>query len=188
MTQDEKALLMMWSKFSIGLVAALIAVCAPSQAKGPTNSQRNDAHIFEKFKALAGTFVEVEVEGRPAIIEYRLISRGTALTETWIMPAGQYGANGKRELTVFHMDNGVLVATHYCAAGIHPSMILDPESPSGEYNFTARNIANLSSSDQSHNSGFGYTFESDDTVYRSEEWTVSGKKQLSHMRMTRKSD
>lgn len=179
---------MIFSKFSLGLIAAVIAACAPTQAISPVTSQRSDAHIFEKFKALNGTFVEVEVDGQPAIIEYQLISRGTALTETWIMPAGQYGPNGKKELTVFHMDNGVLVATHYCAAGIHPSMILDPESPSGEYNFTPRKISNLSTSDQSHNSGFGYTFEDDDTVYRSEEWTVSGKKQLSHMRMKRQSD
>ncbi len=175
-------------KFSVGLMALLIVGCASAHVRKPAQSMRDDAATFERFKGLAGTFVEVEGEGEPAIIEYRLISRGTALTETWIMPAGQYGPEGKRELTVFHMDNGALVATHYCAAGIHPSMILDPESPEGEYNFIPQRIANLSSASQSHNSGFGYAFEEKGTVYRSEEWTVEGKPIQSFMRMARSSE
>lgn len=150
--------------------------------------QRDDTLVFEEFKKLAGTFQEVEGDGEPAIIEYELISRGTALAETWIMPAGQYGPNGKRELTVFHMDKGVLVATHYCGVGIHPTMILDPDSPAGTHNFIPRSIFNLASPNESHNSAFGYTFEDEDTVYRSEEWTISGQKSLSYLRMVRAED
>ncbi|MEP1143229.1 MAG: hypothetical protein ABJH52_05885 [Henriciella sp.] len=104
------------------------------------------------------------------------------------MPAGQYGPDGKRELTVFHMDNGVLVATHYCGVGVHPTMILGPKSSGGTYNFIPRTIANLESKEQNHNSGFGYSFEDDGTVYRSEQWTISGKRQVSYLRMERDTD
>ncbi len=169
-------------------IAALLNSPSLSAQDAAQSEPQDDAAVFEKFKQLAGTFQEIDVDGAPAIIEYRLISRGNALQETWIMPAGTYGPNGKRELTVFHMDNGVLVATHYCASGIHPTMALDPESPAGTYNFVPRAISNLASTDQSHNSGFGYAFEDEDTVYRSEQWTVDGEDRLSFLRMVRASD
>ena len=172
------------SKSILSVAAFLISGCA--SAGGPDLAMLyNDAAVFEKFKKLEGTFREVKGSGDPAIIEYRLISRGTALTETWIMPKGEYGPNGKQELTVFHMDNGALVATHYCAVGIHPTMILDPNSPPGTYNFIPRHISNLDSPDQSHNSGFGYTFDDENTAHRSEIWTISGEEKESHLTMVR---
>lgn len=175
-------------KRSFFLTAATFGLTAcistPSYAEEASADQEA---AFEQFKKLAGIFVEVEGEGEPARIEYRLISRGTALTETWFMPAGLYGPEGKTELTVFHMDNGALVATHYCASGIHPTMVMDTSSPSGTYNFVPRTISNLASSDQSHNSGFGYTFEGDDIVHRSELWTISGAPSVSYLRMVRSS-
>jgi len=165
----------MLSRLLIGLTALSMTACVSHQEE-ETPVSVDEALVFEEFKKLAGTFLEVEGEGDPAIIKYELISRGTALTETWIMPAGQYGPNGKKELTVFHMDNGALVATHYCAVGIHPTMVLDPDSPSGTYNFIPRQISNLSSPTESHNSAFGYTFEDENTVSRSEQWHISGEK------------
>ncbi|MEM1037783.1 MAG: hypothetical protein AAGI14_13590 [Pseudomonadota bacterium] len=173
-------------RLALGIIGAVfvLAACASAQEKD-NQMKRDDTAIFEDFKALSGTYLEVEGEGEPAIIEYRLISRGTALTETWIMPAGQYGPDGKTELTVFHMDSGVLVATHYCGVGVHPTMVLDPKSPDGTYNFIPRTIANLGSAEQSYNSGFGYTLEDDGTVYRSEQWMISGKRQESYLRMER---
>ncbi len=172
---------------TFGITVLLIS--SPISAREPVQVEsQDDTLAFEKFKQLAGTFKEVEGEGEPAQIEYRLISRGNALEETWIMSGGPDGSDVKRELTVFHMDNGTLVATHYCASGIHPTMVLDPQSPTGTYNFVPRSISNLASDDQSHNSGFGYTFEDEHTVYRSEQWTVSGKYQKSYLRMVRSSE
>ena len=171
------------------IVIAPLLVTACASAGNPEQSiRKDDAVIFEKFKGLAGTFQEVKGEGKPARIEYHLISRGSALTETWHMPAGDYGPNGKEELTVFHMDNGILVATHYCAANIQSTMKLDPESPPGTYNFILHSASNLASPDDSHNSAFGYTFEDENTLYRSEQWTTSGKNTISYLRMIRSAD
>jgi len=177
----------MFSRLAICAALLIITACTPT-LESKAFARGDDALIFEKFKALAGTFVEVEGVGEPATVEYRLISRGTALTETWIMPKSENAPNGGIELTVFHMDNGVLVATHYCAAGINPTMTLAQDSPAGEYNFEPRQIANLSSPDQSHNSGFGYRFEGEDTVFRSEQWTISGEQSTYNLRMVRAPD
>lgn len=167
----------------------MLVLAASVSTNGHAGEVSTDGEVaFERFKKLAGTFVEAEGDGDPARIEYRLISRGTAITETWIMPAGQYGPEGKIEITVFHLDNGALVATHYCASGIHPTMVLDESSPIGTYNFVPRTISNLSSSDQAHNSGFGYSFEGEDIVHRTEQWTISGAPTLSHLRMVRAVD
>lgn len=178
---------MVKSKSLVVLATMLMANCVATETQEHSMNE-DDALAFEEFKKLSGTFLEVEGEGKPARIEYSLISKGTALKERWIMPAGDYGPEGKEELTVFHMDNGVLVATHYCAVGIHPTMVLDPESPSGKYNFIPRTISNLASLDQSHNSAFGYTFEDSRTVLRSEQWTISGETSVSYLRMMRSPD
>jgi len=177
----------MKSRIIAVMAALLITACASSEEKGQY-MLTDEALVFEEFKKLAGTFQEVDSDGAPAIIEYDLISRGTALTETWIMPKGKYGPNGKKELTVFHMDNGSLVATHYCAVGIHPTMILDPDSPAETYNFIPRNVSNLSSPSDNHNTAFGYSFEDENTVYRSEQWQISGESNLSYLKMVRRTD
>ena len=175
------------SRAFVGIAALAITGCA-STAGMEQSMGEDDALVFERFKKLAGTFLEVDAAGEPARIEYRLISRGEALTETWVMPPGEYGSNGKEELTVFHMDNGVLIATHYCATGVHPTMMLDPGGPQGVYNFIPRTISNLSSSDEIHNSAFSYTFVDENTVRRSEQWSGSGPNTTSYLTMVRSPD
>ena len=178
---------MIRSRFIFGMATLLLAACVSVHEKEQPRAE-DDTLVFEKFKKLAGTFLEVDGDGEPARIEYRLISRGTVLTETWIMPADQDGPDSDKELTVFHMDNGVLVATHYCGVGIHPTMVLDPGSPTGTYNFVPRTISNLPSPSESHNSAFGYTFVDENTVNRSEQWTISGENKLSNLKMVRAPD
>lgn len=167
--------------------ALLTSSCTTIKVQNTENHQ-NDGLAFEQFKELAGTFLEVDTDGRPARIEYRLISRGSALTETWFMAPKADGSDSTQELTVFHMNNGALVATHYCAAGAQSTMALKPESPAGEYIFTLQSISNLESPDDAHNSGFGYQFETNDIIHRSERWTKSGKETVTNLTMLRIKD
>lgn len=140
----------------------------------------NHALAFEKMKGFVGTYDEVDEDGKPARIDYTLISRGSALVENWTF------ANGKGEMTVFHMDKGQLVATHYCASGIQSTMILAPITTPGVYNFTLRSATNLPDPAKAHNSGFGYTISDLDTVERTEIWTKEGKESLSKLTMVRR--
>ncbi len=176
---------MVWAPFkALVFLSLLLTACVtPSQ---PENiMQTDDAAIFETFKTLEGVFHEVDTDGTPARIEYRLIARGTALTETWYMPAGQYGPDGKEELTVFHMNNGKLVATHYCGVGIQSTMHLKTDPQTGEHKFLLHSISNLPSPEASHNSGFGYRFDGEDSIQRSEEWMIDGEPSISHLTMVR---
>lgn len=165
------------------LLIASIAVCLtfglPVQSKEPSAATLDHQAIFDSMKTLAGTYYELGEPDSLAQVDYRLISRGSALTETWFMPSG------KEELTVFHMDNGVLVATHYCAAGIQSTMQLVGKSPEDIYQFRLRSATNLPSAEASHNSGFGYRFTDNQQVFRNEIWTTAGKASVSDLILKR---
>lgn len=149
----------------------------------PAATPIDHAAVFEQFKALEGTYEEIGMDGAPARVEYRLISRGTALTETWYMPVG------KEELTVFHMDNGTLVATHYCASNMQSTMTLGPSADGGDqFPFQLRSISNQADPDAAHNSAFGYSFDRHGHIHRSEEWTTGGNAVSEMMSFKRVSD
>lgn len=140
------------------------------------------ALAFEKMKGLVGTYDEVDAESKGARVDYTLISRGSALVENWTF------ASGKGEMTVFHMDNGILIATHYCASGIQSTMKLAPSSTPEVYDFTLRSATNLPNPDRAHNSGFGYTVSNLNRVDRTEIWTSKGEKSKSMITMNRRKD
>lgn len=139
--------------------------------------------VFEKLKTLEGTHYEIDADGRPARVDYEIVARGSVLTETWIM------TDGLKEITVFHMNNGELMATHYCAANIQSTMTLKsvPSSETREYVFVLDAVSNLAAPDLSHNSGFGYTFVDENTVVRTEKWTKSGEDSISELTLLRDS-
>jgi len=170
----------MTHKFVVVALMALamhLGACAQS-APIPANGLDHSG-LFEAMKTLAGTYYENGEAGKIARVDYRLISRGSALTESWSMPSG------KEELTVFHMDNGVLVATHYCAAGIQSTMQLTSKSDDNVYQFRLRSATNLSSPEASHNSGFGYRFADNKQVFRNEIWSTDGRESVSDLVLTR---
>lgn len=102
-------------------------------------------------------------------VAYQLISRGTALTEIWGTP------DTRVELTVFHMDDGQLVATHYCARGTQATMMASVDIDTRTITFSLRSILNLDSQSSAHNSGFSYVFNEDGTVRREETWLSDGE-------------
>jgi hypothetical protein len=88
----------------------------PTPAPAPPGS---GAAAFEKLKALAGDWVEVEPKMGPAghVAEsYRLTGAGSALVSTLA------GGTPHEMVSVYHRDGNDLVMTHYCAAQNQPRM------------------------------------------------------------------
>lgn len=88
----------------------------PAPAAAPPGS---GAAAFEKLKALAGDWVEVEPKMGPAghVAEsYRLTGAGSALVSTLA------GGTPHEMVSVYHRDGNDLVMTHYCAAQNQPRM------------------------------------------------------------------
>lgn len=106
-----------------GLAASVItlscAVCSYADADTPVVS---DKAAFEKLKSLAGTWTGQARHGgpgSPVTVAYATIAGGSAVAERLFV-------GSKHEmLTVYTLDAGKLVLTHYCAAGNQPHMVLN---------------------------------------------------------------
>jgi hypothetical protein len=77
-------------------------------------------------------------------ISFKEISRGSALVETFGDPAGNVTE------TIYHLDGGHLLATHYCAQGNQPRLRLVKDDPKAGVEFAFHDATNLASEKASH--------------------------------------
>ena len=103
-----------------------LAAAAQSLVPAAPAGKADPKAAFERLKALAGDWTG-EVKGvGPAAVTWRVISNGSAVVEE-IFPGAEH-----EMMTVYTLDAGRLVATHYCAAGNQPRFALGPKSTAGE--------------------------------------------------------
>jgi len=98
-----------------------IAACAVSLAATLAVAQdtRPAASAFDRFKALAGEWIDVDGTGgaKGAVLAtYRITGGGSAVVET-LFPGARHEMT-----TVYHRDGNDMVLTHYCAGGNQPRM------------------------------------------------------------------
>ena len=102
------------------LTALALASCATSRAThrsysaGTTPDPR-----FERFLALEGDWYAVDEDGEPTdqlMTSYEVTAGGSAVLER-VFPGSP-----SEMVTLYHLDNGQLMLTHYCAAGNQPTM------------------------------------------------------------------
>jgi hypothetical protein len=75
---------------------------------------------------LAGTWVAADKDGKPTdqvVSVFRVTAAGSAVQETL------FPGQPQEMVSVYHLDKGDLVMTHYCALGNQPRMKADPKSP-----------------------------------------------------------
>jgi hypothetical protein len=101
------------------LVLSLALVLAPVLA----HAQAVDGKAaFERLKSLAGTWQGQAGHGQPgapATVTYRVASGGSVVEET-LFPGTPH-----EMISMYHLVNGELVLTHYCAMANQPRMRLD---------------------------------------------------------------
>jgi hypothetical protein len=90
------------------IVAALFVFGCGGAPAGPRALQDEDA--FARLSAIEGAWRSVGETGT-VTADYALVSRGSALVESWVT------ASGNRTLTVYHPDHASVLLTHYCAQG-----------------------------------------------------------------------
>src|SRR5579883_1826017 len=76
-----------------------------------------DPAPLAQLSSLAGEWEAKTRSGATVRVVYRLTSASSVLLQTW-----QPGST-RETVTVFHADNGRLMATHYCAQGNQPRLI-----------------------------------------------------------------
>lgn len=126
------------------LVVWSVLVIAASLAWAGGKDEANASVAFAKLKTLVGQW-EANTDKGKVTSTYELVSNGTALLEHVKVPGED------AMVTVYNLDGGHLVLTHYCSAGNQPHMqakSFDPASNKISFDFVS--AGNLSSPADGH--------------------------------------
>ncbi|MBA4187310.1 MAG: hypothetical protein C0467_04745 [Planctomycetaceae bacterium] len=152
---------------------------APAKT-APTNPN------FERIKKLAGTWVEADKDGKPTEKVFsvvRVIAGGSAVHET------AFPGQPQEMVSVYHLDKGDLVMTHYCVLGNQPRMKADPASAKNQIRFAFAGGTNLDPAKDTHMHEATITFVDDDHIQIAGVAWVNGKPSEDHcgtMKLVRK--
>jgi hypothetical protein len=112
------------------IAAAMVAGLAGPAWAGDAPKPVDGKAAFEKMKSLAGEWVgAVEGKGPPATASYKVTAGGSTVMETL------FGGTPHEMITMYTLDHGNLVMTHYCAAGNQPHMKLAAASTAEKFQF-----------------------------------------------------
>lgn len=129
------------SLLACALLLALVASTAQADDKSQTTLPPAPTNAaMEKMKSLVGTWLKVDENGKTTdevASVIKLTAGGSAVVET-IFP-GQ----PMEMVSVYTVDGGDLVMTHYCVLGNQPRMKADPKSPEGTIKFDFTGGSNL---------------------------------------------
>lgn len=157
---------------SLSAACTSIAPAAPSTPgvhvdtvaarSGPTA-----AETFAALKALAGAWEGVASNGRTSRVGYRMTAGDSVLVETWTQ------SRGREALTLYHLDDDGLVATHYCPKGNQVRLRWSGGDPAERCAFEFESGANLGNVEQSHQHAFWLTVASRDSFARGETYIAN---------------
>ena len=94
------------------LTAAVLACVLPARAQ---NSSSEAQAAFARLKQLQGDWQSTDSSGKTERVNYRVVSNGSAVQETYTGPEGEM-------LTVYALDGNRVLLTHYCIAHNQPRM------------------------------------------------------------------
>lgn len=170
----------MTKTWSLVLALGSIAV----RLEGAELPDTKSAAAFEKLKGLAGTWQAVATDGTKTRTTSELVASGSTLLERYVdesMPSGS------EMITLYHLDGGRLVLTHYCMAGNQPRMeAASFDAASGELQFEFLDATNLKTPADGHMHRARFRFESPEQFTTEWEFFEDGKPAFSEVvRMAR---
>ncbi len=153
-------------------VLATIAGFALAAASLPAQ-MRHDAHAssaaFEKIKSLAGEWDGKNARG-PVRAKYEVVSGGNTVMET-LQPQGE-----STMITMYHLDGGKLMMTHYCSSGNQPRMKAGALRADGkQVAFKFQDATNLASAGAGHMVALTLTFTDADHLTQLWTWQEKGQ-------------
>lgn len=170
------------------LAAGLVLVVLTAASGGDDGSAKAQSsnRTFEKLKGLSGTWVEADENGKPTdkvVSVVRVTAGGSAVHETL------FPGEPMEMVSIYHLDKGDLLMTHYCALGNQPQMKADPASPPNQIRWNFVGGTNLDPTKDAHMHGATVTFvDADHLEIEGEAWD-GGKPSAEHcglMRLVRK--
>lgn len=119
------------------------------------------SEVFENLKTLIGNW-NGTISGKVYEVSYKLIASDSVLVESWIL------APGSEAMTVYHMNESDLIATHYCPQCNQPRLQLQSELKNGRFNFKFFDGTNIDASAAYHQHQFDLLILSDREFVRGE--------------------
>jgi hypothetical protein len=167
-----------------GLVMFTLAAAGRGADAPAATAAKNPG--LERLKKLAGTWVEADKDGKPTdkvVSIVKVTAAGSAVHETL------FPGQPMEMVSVYHLDKGDLVMTHYCALGNQPRMKADPASPKNQIVWKFVGGANLDPAKDMHMHSGTLTFVDDDHIEFAGEAWENGKPSETHcgtMKLVRK--
>jgi hypothetical protein len=167
----------MWINKASQILSVLILLCvagtslgdAPSEADPEATAEAPVPTDLDLFKDLAGTWEGTATHsgGDPeaVTVTYAVTAGGSAVAEALFV------GSPHEMLTVFHLDDGKLMLTHYCMLGNQPQMNATDTDASDTVNFMFSGGNNIPNPDQDmHMHEASYTFIDADHIRAT--WTM----------------
>ncbi|MCE7974656.1 MAG: hypothetical protein DYG92_10110 [Leptolyngbya sp. PLA1] len=128
---------------AIGTVLAATVVGGCASPKPVAHGEKDMSGLAE-LKALEGTWMMRDEKGQEQVgLVTKVIAGGSVVHET------MFPGSPHEMVNTYHLDNGQIVVTHYCAAGNQPRMACRG-GKNGVFAFTLRDITNRGSRAESY--------------------------------------
>ena len=136
----------MKSRIIVAIVALMLSGGAV-KAAGPLGSA--DAKVaFNRLKTLAGEWESKSPDGNTARLRYQVVSGGSAVVEHFV---DDRMGEANAMVTVYYLDGGRLLLSHYCMAGNQPRMQAEAfDASTGELRFGFLDATGLASPGAGH--------------------------------------
>lgn len=150
------------------LLQLLLLISSTINGKAPsTDSATQASAAFARIKGLAGEWQSVGPNGDRSSLTYQVISGGSTVMERFTSDA--LPPKSGEMVTMYYMERGELVLTHYCIANNQPHLratLYDPKT--GELNFDFVKGANITTGSEGHMHSMKIHFVDND--HFSSEW------------------
>ena len=158
-------------KWFITLSIILLVVAMPFHRAQADNLKPLD---FDPLALLVGEWQGKDPEGEPMTASYQWASGGTSLVETLTM------TEKPAMTTMYHVDKGEFMLTHYCALDNQPRMhAAMPKGDAKRLAFNFVDATNLATRTDAHMHNMSFSFQDQDQF--SQEWVLSKDgKELPH--------
>lgn len=134
---------------------------------------------FAQLQTLVGEWEGKTEAGRALKVSYRLTANNTVLIETWTL------GPQRESLTLYHMDNESLLATHYCPVGNQPRLRFKEGGSASLFVFEFVSATNLAKPEAAHQHRFEMEFLQANSFARSETYLENGAGEAERIVYTR---
>ncbi|GAB2890590.1 hypothetical protein ACCI51_03395 [Microbulbifer echini] len=158
----------------------LVAICFLSLTVNAEKVDLKSSIVFERMKLLQGDWKKEGDTAGNFHIKFSQTAADSVLVENWLYKGKSHS------LTIYHIDNSNLLATHYCPQGNQPRLQLTSSVESRPIEFSFKDATNLGDLEANHQHSLAFEWLENGKVIRTESYMENGELRPSSIRLVRK--